>query len=257
MPDDIDFTGVGSPDSGQQGGNPAWQPLLADLPQELHAKVTPHLQNWDRGVNDRFQKVHSEYEPWKDVIKSGAEPDVAKFALNLLNQLEQDPALVYKAIGDYYKLGTPEPQLPKQGPVEPETPDPVKTQLDELARQNQIMAQVLVQQRENEVRAQQQAKADAALEEELTAAKKKFASYGDFNERYVLSMMQSGMTAEQAAQDYFNWRAEEVKKGAPRPLIVGSGGGMPGQNADTRKMDDRGVKNLVADMLRAAAEQNR
>src|SRR5213592_3195837 len=92
------FSGYdGASDAGQQGSdnqgglNPAWTDLLNELPQELHSKVTPVLQTWDKGVQDRFNKVHSEYEPWKTITKSGVDPETAQFALNLLNSVNNQP----------------------------------------------------------------------------------------------------------------------------------------------------------------------
>lgn len=243
------------------GGNPAWNEMLEAIPNELHSKVTPYLEKWDRGVQERFQKVQSDYEPWKEFISADVQPDTARFALNLLNSLNENPQMVYNAIGEYYKFVNPgstqsvnqalNQGSSDQGHSEPSQEiDPYAGRLSEIERQNQIMAQVLVKQSE----AREAAEADAKLDQELNDLRVK---YGNYDERYVLAMMQNGMSGKDAVEHYFNWRESEMKQYRPKPLIMGGGGLVPGQNVDVRKMGPGQTKDLVVQMLQAAAEQNR
>lgn len=246
------YTGAsGSEQQGTDGGNPAWQEFLNVVPQELHSQVTPILQKWDQGVNDRFQKVHSEYDQWKPVIGSGVDPETTQFAINLLNSVNNNPEMVYNALKEYYKFGeTPQQngQQSGQGQQEPNAVDPYQEKYAALERQNEIIAQVLYQQQQTA----REAQADTQLDNELTSLKSK---YGDYNERYVLAMMQNGMGAEDAVKGYFEWREQEVGKHVPKPLIMGGGGNMPGQNMDVKKLSNSGTKDLVVQMLKAASQQ--
>lgn len=242
-------TNVGG-DSGQQGanGNPAWNEFLSVVPQELHGQVTPILEKWDKGVQDRFQKVHSEYEPWKEVLGTGATPEDVSFALNVLNTINENPETVYRALKDYHKFDAePAGSNTGQGQNESNQEDPYAARFAEIERTNQLMAQTLVAQREREIQAQQ----DQQLDTEFTGLRKK---YGDFDEDYVLGKMLNGMDSENAVQAFVKMRDSLAAQG-PKPLIMGAGGGVPGTNTDVRKLDDAGTKNLVVQMLQAAAQQ--
>lgn len=250
------YTGAGGsePQGTDAGGNPAWNEFLNIVPQELHSQVTPILEKWDKGVNDRFQKVHSEYEPWKPVIGRGVDPETTNFALNLLDSINNNPEMVYNALREYYKFGeTPQQQTGQQnvqtgqGQQEP-TDNPYGKDIAELRRQNELIAQVLYDERQKSMEAQ----ADSQLDNELASMKSK---YGEYNERYVLAMMQNGMGVEEAVKSYFEWRDQEVGKYGYKPLIMGSGGNMPSQNVDVKKLNDAGTKNLVVQMLQAAQQQ--
>lgn len=239
----------GSSITNGSNGNPAWNEFLEAVPQEFHNKVTPVLEKWDKGVQERFQKVHSEYEPWKPILKTGVDPETTQFALNLLNTLNDNPELVHKAIGDYYKLGDKAPV--EQGQVEPvDQDDPYKAKFEQLEQQANTMAQILLKQREEQVNAQ----ADAELDQELAKLRK---TYGEFDEEYILAKMTNGHSAEDAVKSYYQAVERMAKSKMPRPLIMGGGGGVPGQNVDPRKLSDSGTKNLVVEMLKAAADQNR
>lgn len=239
---------------GSTGVNPSWQEYLNEIPQELHDKVTPAFEKWDRGVQERFTKVQQQYEPWKPIIDAGIDPDTASFSVRLLNAINEDPRMVYEALGNYYKLsGSPSSQGQEEPPAVEE--DPYANRFSELERQNQIMAAHLVRNRENELAAQ----AEAQLDKELTDMRQKYKAQGDFDERYVLALMQSGMSTEDAVKDYFIHRDQLLQQYGTKPLIMGTGGGVPQfNNTDVRKLSNGDTKNLVAQMLaQAAAEKNR
>jgi hypothetical protein len=249
-------------DGGPQGeggqGNPAWQPFLEAVPQELHQKITPLLQDWDKGVNDRFQKVHSEYEPWKPIIGAAGDPQTAQFALNLLDAMYNNPQAIYDALKSKYNFDGSEANESQQnqgngngqgqgGP----TQEPWESRYNQLQQQNAQIAEYLLNQKQAELAAQQ----DHALEQELSAAK---AKHGEFDERYVLALMQSGASAEQAVQQFHQFREETAKNYTPKPLIMGGGGSYPGGNFNPAKASDGQVSDLVVQMLQAnAAERKR
>lgn len=250
---------VGGYDGGQEqqgtGVNPSWQEYLNEIPQELHEKVIPAFEKWDKGVQDRFQKVHSEWEPWKQFVDAGIEPNEVQFSLNLLNSINENPEMVWKAIGEHYKLFEKETSNSGQGQGKPtgeeDVEDPYAPQFEELRRQQQIMAQVMLNQRQAELDAQ----ADADLDTELKALQGKHKDRGGFDERYVLALMQNGFSSEDAVNAYFEFQEKERQKFGVKPLIMGSGGGLPNPTTDVRKLDEAGRKNLVAQMLQGYAQQ--
>jgi len=248
MTDPIDPTeggGYGGEGGGQgaTGYNPAWAEALDGIPPEYHEKLTSVYKKWDDNVDNRFKEVHSKYGAWDPVINTVGDPQQVQWAMNMLNALEQNPREVYDRIGEYFRFnGQPDPRADEQGRQNQQVDDdPYKDRFASLERQNQLLTDYLVQQRE----AQQKAEADQWLDSELTAAKKK---HGDFDTDYVLALMQKGMSADEAAQQF---KSLQTKWGAPAPapLIMGPGGGIPNMNQDVRKMKDRDVSNLVAQML--------
>lgn len=255
-------------DEGQQGTgqNPAWNEFLEVVPQEFHDKVTPLLSKWDQGVNERFNKVHSEYEPWKPIIQASGDPDTAQFALNLLDAMQNNPEVIYNALKDRYKFDESAPPQQQsynqpgynqqgsntgQGQNEPNIQDdPYASRFAALEQQNRTMSEILIANRQSELAKQE----DFALDQELNSAKQK---YGDYDERYVLAMMQNGMPVDSAVRQFQEFRDNVAKQYVPRPFIMGGGGGAPGANFNPAKMSDKQVNELVAQQLSAAAAERR
>lgn len=88
----------------QSAGNPAWQPLLQQLPEAFHETVRPVLQEWDRGVQERFQQVQSQYAPYKSLIDNRVDPSMLTPALELYNLMQQDPRRVYESMAEHFKF---------------------------------------------------------------------------------------------------------------------------------------------------------
>lgn len=241
------YDGGGTEQQGT-GGNPAWQEFYNVVPQELHEQVTPLLEKWDKGVNERFEKVHSDYAGWKQFREAKIEPNQVQYALNIVNALEENPKVFYDSLAAYYK-DDPRFGAPGQGLEEPkegqeDTPE-WKKEFDTLRKQNEVLSQSLI----NQQREQQKRDADAWLENTMGDLRKK---HGAFDENYVLAMMmQLKVEPEKAVEMWQKKENELVGKYKPKPLVMGSGGGMPGQNADPKKMDEAGRKNLVVQLLNA------
>lgn len=246
---------AGGPAGGesQQGGggdNPAWGELLNVLPSQLHGVVKPHLQKWDQGVQQRFQQVHSQYEPWQGIADQGVTPDDVMQALGILQTINDDPQRVYEALAEHLGVGADE----QGGAGEEEEfsgneeyQDP---RYDELQGQFQNMAQIMLAQHEQAVAEEE----DQALDSHLSELTEKF---GEYDERYVLAMMDTGMSGEDAVQQYqqlISQTAGQINR-PPAPKILNPGGGLPSQAVNPSELTDKGRRDLVAQMLSAAAQQ--
>jgi hypothetical protein len=243
--------------NGQEQGNsfnPAFQPLLNELPQDLHAKVVPHLQNWDKGVTQKFQTVQQEYEPWKPIIKMGVTPDTVQAGLNLVNMLETNPEALYKAMVDYYKFGQDQDST-SQGPSkeQQQEEDPYKDRFAQMERGFNTLAEHVIQQRQQE----ENAKADAALEQEFKAAKDKYGEI--FDEQWIQSrcLADPNLSVMDAAGMYQQWYQQQAAKFGAKPLIMGGGGGLPQNTPDPTKMTGQETRGLVAQMIELSKQQNR
>ena len=253
---DDGYTG-GQAQGQNEGGNPAWQPFWDAIPQgvpqdQLKNAFTPVLQEWDRNVNNRFETIQSQVKPWEPVVKSGMSPDEVLDAANFISTLRKDPKMVYDAIGQYYGLSAQQVAAVQSGQGltgEPSENDPyaekftsLEQKLAEVSQHNEILARAAYAEQQNKM----QASADADLERELTSLKGK---YGSYDENYVLAMMSNGTSGEDAVKAY---KALEQRLGgnsAPRPLIMGGGGGIPGNSVDPKKLNSTQTQDLVANML--------
>lgn len=252
----IDPTNAGGYDGGQEpqgsteggggaGGHPAFNEVYSVLPQEFHEKVAPVLKQWEANVNKRFEQVHSKYGQWDPIINQVGDPQQVSWAINMLQALENNPREVYDRIGEYYRFAQqqqdPTTASNGQGQQQQNQDDPYAQKIAQIERQNQLMTDYLSLQRQQ----QEQQQADQWLDNELNAARKK---HGDFDNDYVLAQMQKGFSADEAAQAFIQMR-EKWGAPAPKPLIMGPGGGIPGSNTNVRNMKDQEVSSLVAQML--------
>jgi hypothetical protein len=77
--------------------HPAWDKMLAELPEVLHGKVTPYLQEQERNFQQQLEK----YTPFKDFVDQGISPDVITSGLNLAYAIENEPTEVYESLQEY------------------------------------------------------------------------------------------------------------------------------------------------------------
>ena len=79
--------------------HPAHEKLLAEIPEPLHAKVAPYLQEQDRNFQQQLEK----YTPFKDLIDQGVTPDVISNGINLANAIQNDPLEVFNSLQEYLR----------------------------------------------------------------------------------------------------------------------------------------------------------
>lgn len=229
-------------------GNPAWQPFLDVLPSSLHPTVTPVLQEWDKGVQTRFQEIHQQYEPYKayqELIDNEIGMDAIIPALQLLEQLNNDPKQVWEALGQHFQFGA-EQSDPED--LDSETEGFRDPRIDELeAGFRQLAERELARNQQSE-----EAQADQELDDLLSQAHE---TYGDFNERIVLGLMLSGMEIDEAIQEYQanNTSILEAFKRPPAPNVM-SRGSVPAPNVDTKNLSGKDRRALVAQMLQQASD---
>jgi hypothetical protein len=255
-------TPIGAADDGDNGGqgdasgiNPAWNDVLSAVPEDVHSQITPHLRNWDQN----FQRVQSDFAPYKEFKEANISPDQIRMGMGIMQALEQNPKQVYELLQQQFNFG----EEPGQGETEnaptddlDNLPDSVKEQLGlipELQKQLDTVMQWAVTQQS----ASSEAQEDEALDNLISGLK---SQHGEFDERYVLSLMQAGVDPQDAIKEYHSF-VEKVSSDAQRPRapkILGSGGIVPGEQAlDPRKMTPQDTKSLVAQMLAQSAAQNR
>ncbi|MFE1914980.1 hypothetical protein [Streptomyces anandii] len=267
-------TPVENPDGGVQGGNPdegnnapgpnpAWEPVLSLLPEQFHSVVTPHFQEWDKSAQSRIESVNqqlSQFEPYKAFAEHGITSDEIEQGLRLMYEINNNPQNVYNALQEAYKFGAPATPVANPGNDDGEEgenplaniPPEILSQLGEQGDLLKTVAQMVL----NDATAKRDAAADKELDDELNGLREKI---GDYDERYVLSLMQNGMSAEEAGQAFV-----ELKQSlAPKPFAPsvlgaangGAGAGVPSNQIDVTKLSSKDTRGLVAQMLAQAAQQ--
>jgi hypothetical protein len=255
----------GNPDAGDNtpGPNPAWNDVLSVLPEQFHSVVTPHFQKWDQAANSRVESVNqqlSQFEPYKPFVEHGITPEEVEQGLRLMYEINNNPQNVYNALAEAYKFGQqsgePTPPVANNGESSDNPlanlPPEVMAQLGQQGDLLQTVAQIVL----NDANAKQAAQADMELDQELNALKEKI---GDYDERYVLAMMQNGMSAEEAGQSFLEFKNSLGQNRPFAPSVLGSGNsagaGIPSQAIDPTKLSGKETRNLVAQMLAQAAQQ--
>ena len=71
--------------------HPAYDKLLAELPEAWHSKVTPYLQEQDK----YFQQQLEKYTPFKEFVEDGVSADVIRGGINLANAIASDPVEIF------------------------------------------------------------------------------------------------------------------------------------------------------------------
>lgn len=244
-------TGVQGDPSDAPGHNPAWDEVLSVIPEQFHGVITPHFQKWDQAAQSRITEVNSslaEFEAYKPFVENGISAEDLEQAIRLQYEIQTNPQEVWKALGEAYNL-TPAQQKALETATEVETGS-VDPQVAELRQGLELVSQILLRDQESK----QVGEAEKWLENELNGLKQKF---GEFDEGYVLAMMQNDMSGEDAVNSFISLRdnllgSNQQRTFAPQILGQGTGGaGLPSNAIDPTKLSGKDTRNLVAQMLEA------
>lgn len=254
VPDTQGQQGTGEQEN--NGGHPAWSEILSVVPQELHDQLTPKLQAWDQGVQQKISQLHSEYEPYKEII-SDYGPDDIKSAVGLALALQNDPQTFFQQLIDnaeslgidmseYLGQGAgtdPDFQQGQQGDNE----DIYGERFSRMEEAIGTLAEALLQQQQGWSERDE----DAALDQALNGLHQQF---GDFDEDYVLTKIAAGVEPNEAVESFFKLTGKNPKS-ENVPPVLGAGGSLPTNRQDLTKMSPSDTEKLVASMLQAANQQ--
>lgn len=253
------------------GGHPAWQEILNTIPASLHDSVRPTLEQWDKGVEDKLNKVHSQYAPYKQFLDNGISPDVLDQGVRFVNALNNDPQKVYEQLAEYLGVNSgqgqqnaPEVDLGEGQPQQVSDP-----RIDQLTKQQEQILNTIQQAQA----AEQQRQMDAWLEQKVTSVnndvKTKHGIDLAANQqawRFIMSQaametsnnqsLDPNIAIDNAVSAYMDLvgqvRASSASNNAPK-VMPPSGGGVPTSNSvDITKMSDKERRTLGAEMLQQA-----
>lgn len=241
-----------SQSSGQGSGESEYSlasDFLSRVPDNDRAVVERYVKQWDAGVTRRFQDLHSQYSPYREL---GEVEDLQK-AVNLIEMLNGDPERFYYALQDQLGLtdgtvaGLQEQQQQEQN--QPGLPPEFLSRIDKQEEMLRSVAEYVL----NLHNSQQESTEDQELDQYMGLLHDEF---GEFDDDYVLTKMYHGMDGDAAVQAYQKLvqqqvnAANSVTDGLPPTLSSGSGGGaVPAEQIDLGKIPSGQVKSLVADIL--------
>lgn len=248
--------------TGTEEVQPIYAEQLAALPESVRPLVEPQFKAWDTQVNERFQKLHSQYEPWKEVFES-YEPQVVNEALQLAAMLEQDPKGVMEALAAQFGEQGQQPPVvtPANVGIEPnvtdEEEDPYAERFGKLESALEQIAGVLVNQQNLTVQQQQQ----QALDGILTDITEKNPN---IDQKYILNRLVLGDTPDEAVNNFNSTieaaiTARGFVPGATTtaPTVVSGSGGTPSLSDGGKKISEltnRETEDYVAKLLEQAAQ---
>ena len=248
----LNLPGMGE---GEPTGEPEVNPeslagdFLKGIPDNERAIVEKYVKDWDAGVTKKFQSIHEQYQPYKEL----GEPDSIKQAIQLQQLIDSDPEYVYNMLAQEFGQS---PGGPSGGSTEtPSLPPELEGLPPQFVEQWQTqqtmmenLAQLVLAGRQETTEREE----DAALENEMGRLKKQ---YGDFDEEYVLAKMWNGTSGDDAVKSYQNLTQNIINgqsKPKPQPPGLFGGGVIPTDTTDVSKLSGKDTRNLVAELLSQA-----
>ncbi len=226
-----------------EGLGTEWNEIVGAFPEDKRAELAPKL----KARIDAYEPL----KQWEDFQKSGITAEQASNALNLYSTIENNPKQVYETLGKYLGVTKEEVKEVVEATQQEINEDP---RLKAIQQQVDTLSQIMLAQRQQSDSEQQAAEAEAALEKEMNALKKKYSDVDE--EEIIMRMIHNNVTAEQAYQDY-SAKIAQIRERRPAPSLLGSGGTIPRRDIDPAKLDSKDTKNLVAQMLEHANHQRR
>ena len=241
---------------GDNGFNPAWNPIMEKLPSEFHNMIAPTLKEWD----SNFQKVQTAYSPYKQFAEAEIAPEHINASLQLAQVLQTNPRLVYdkmvEAYGDEWGLNQ---QV--QGPeIDDESDDAFIGENDfnpeshPMFQQMQQQMGAIAQFQQAQIEQQERQRIDAEINRDFEAIS---TQYGELSQQDIQMIaavsLQNEISLPKAAEQVMAYRgAQAQQKQNPAntlPNVVPPGGGMPSQAIDPTKMNGAQTRNMVAQMM--------
>lgn len=228
--------------------------LLAEVPEELRPQFEPYVKKWDAGVTRRFQDIHNQYKPYKEL----GEVDELQQAKEIYEMLRDDPQRVYGLLAEHLGVSTGQGTLPGvESPSSSETAGLPPEYLQKLNQLEQIVnplaEYILEQQRQS-----RQAEEDRQLDEYLGLLRQE---YGDFDEDWVLTKVSQGMEIDAAVKAWHS-KVEEIRRaGQPEQQqipfpVLGGEGSAPVGGPNVTQLGTKDVKDLVAGLVQQAQAQS-
>lgn len=261
---------IPEPAATETGVNPAWETLKEKLPKEFHSQIDPILSEWDKGVQQQFQKnaeALKKYEAWNEIVDSGLTPDQLRVSHQMAQNLNNDPLTFYnnlaQVLRDNGMLKEAAQAQAKADQVEEEienlgqVTDP---RIDELARNQQKLVEGLAAERQAQLQAEADARLNQQIQTEMAALEEKTGELPQwvkdevFNRGALMtqqlgrpvSLQEAFIAFQQVRQQMLN----TPRPGEKAPRVVSGGGGFPAQKPNQEALKTfEGRSAAIADII--------
>jgi hypothetical protein len=230
--------------------------FLKNIPEVDRKVLEPYIKQWDAGVTKRFQSIHDEYRPYKQL---GVDVEELQTALAISQLIDRDPQLVYDQLAAHLghagaqQVMAQQTQTPQEPAVDPRYAGLPQEFLTEYEQQKQLLIQVATLLAEDRKTKQ----AEQENQDFTEYLGKLHQKHGEFDEEYVAMKMSQGLTGEQAIKAYSDFVQAQVNRvtgGIRRPpTLLGGQGSVPSGTVDPSKLSGRDSKEIMAQMLQHAA----
>lgn len=177
------FSQTQAPQNEPVAGAPTAAPYaeyLEKIPEGFRGVVEPIFKEWDKGVSQRFEQVHSRYEPYKFLAEQRADPNDIRQAMELQRLLVEDPQRVYEALAEHFGADQGQGQALDEPQEEFDLGEGEQTQFDitkhpqfqQLQQQQQALIEGMQQAQQAQQQRQMEAEGEQWLEERHSAAEK-------------------------------------------------------------------------------------
>jgi hypothetical protein len=254
------------------------------------AVVEPYVKQWDAGVTRRFQELHSQYQPYAQL----GDIESLQQAVGIAQMLDENPWQIYGILHEslmgqqppqdfgqqqgFQQQQFPQQQFPPTGQMngqqygqqyggqqqsnpfgqqqqglsdQGQIPEAVQQELGQLKQIVTTLAQHVIQGTQEKTQAEE----DAELDQFVQGLHDEF---GDFDERFVLGQIVSGMNPDDAIKSWNDTISTHVQTHVQKnngvPHILGGGGVPTGQQLTPKDLDRKQTQSLVADALARAAQ---
>jgi hypothetical protein len=220
-------------------------PFLAAIPETDRPVVEKYIKDWDGQVTQKFQSIHDEYKPYKEL---GVDPDTIKQLVSFVEWIETEPQEVIKFLTESYgtmdndtpPVGSAPPDL-EFGDLDPKVAEYIKSLQGELGEVKNFINESRTEKEER----QQIELLDSTLKEMHT-------KHGDFDDDYILAQLANGHSPDKAIEKY-NELIQKVSSPAkkpPPPTLAG--GSVPSGQVDLSTLKNRTSRvDLVSKILEA------
>lgn len=241
-------------------GNPAWAPILEVLPASLHGLVRPKLEEWDKGVETRFETLNKKWDPYKEFIESQPDPVQLRQGLQLARNLGQDPVAFYNHMGERLRAAGLLEEIKQQ--QQQQAPDPLEEEAEQDFRDPRLdglMQQIQEAQQRQEQEAQIAA-ADQQIASEFAALEQRLGRVlpDEIKARVVQqaqidldAAIRTGRPAPTIGEAYDSLMAfaTRVTKPVPAPTVLppsGGGGSLPAKTSYADFANDGNARRAAA-----------
>jgi hypothetical protein len=249
-----------APEAPEAKIHPAYEKVLAELPEAWHEKIVPHLQEQDK----YFQQQLEKYTPFKEFMDVDISPDVIRDSLRLAEVAVSDPVYLYRTLADQLRSQglLDEAEFVEQEADKIEESDDDDYELSPALQKEFAARDAKLQEQEEYI---ENVKFEAEVNYEYAELENQIA---DLNSRYdvtdaqmdkILKVLEIQLATDDNATVFtaarelaeiagIRYPAKGVNPKEDAPTVMGGGGGVPSQAFELPK-DMKGKKAMLAQMF--------